>query len=459
VAKYYVDNSRPDGDGSFTNPWNNIAGHIGALRAGDTMYIRGDVGSERVYTEGKIAPSTSGKKDEPIVLRPYRDEQVQIRTSARDRMIEFIDVDWWEVRDLTLDARDKPYHTAYVRDSTHLAFAGLALRDGLKSGLYFESGDGITVNDCVIHNFFRAKDKDAVGIGAMSVTDLTIQDCTIYDIYGDCVHAYEREDPGDPGPDVTITGCHLYTTLGKCSENAVDVKDGHVTIQKCKMHGFRHCDGTCGGSGGDGAAVVFHNHCRGGIVESCEVSDSAIGISSALNAAARVVDVRRNVFRDMVHDPAWVSAVVKQYGIGTVRFYHNTVHNSANPSLFWIDHAGSDLDVKNSIFHTTGNIEERAGTLTADHNLWYNHAARKAGPHDVVDQDPWFVSDDDCHLQDGSPAIDAGTDVGLPYKEPAPDLGAYEYEPGKKGCLPGPIAVFSGSRMRGTFRSRATRHT
>ena len=38
-----------------------------------------------------------------------------------------------------------------------------------------------------------------------------------------------------------------------------------------------------------------------------------------------------------------------------------------------------------------------------------------------------FTDDDGLRLQSGSPAIDAGVDVGLPYSGSAPDIGAYEY--------------------------------
>ena len=39
-----------------------------------------------------------------------------------------------------------------------------------------------------------------------------------------------------------------------------------------------------------------------------------------------------------------------------------------------------------------------------------------------------FVDADngDFHLQSNSPAIDAGVNVGLPFKGNAPDVGAYE---------------------------------
>jgi hypothetical protein len=47
MAAYYVDNSGSDGVGSRDDPWNNIAGHIHSLSAGDTMYVRGNTSRKR----------------------------------------------------------------------------------------------------------------------------------------------------------------------------------------------------------------------------------------------------------------------------------------------------------------------------------------------------------------------------------------------------------------------------
>ncbi len=51
------------------------------------------------------------------------------------------------------------------------------------------------------------------------------------------------------------------------------------------------------------------------------------------------------------------------------------------------------------------------------------------GDHNLDNLNPLFVDADrgDLHLQAGSPCIDAGTDVGLPYAGNAPDMGCYEF--------------------------------
>jgi len=48
---------------------------------------------------------------------------------------------------------------------------------------------------------------------------------------------------------------------------------------------------------------------------------------------------------------------------------------------------------------------------------------------DDISEDPLFISNDNFHLQLGSPCIDAGKDIGLPYYGSAPDMGAFEYVP------------------------------
>jgi hypothetical protein len=48
----------------------------------------------------------------------------------------------------------------------------------------------------------------------------------------------------------------------------------------------------------------------------------------------------------------------------------------------------------------------------------------------AVGGDPLFVSSSDFNLQSGSPAIDMGIDVGLPFNDFAPDIGAYESDAG-----------------------------
>jgi hypothetical protein len=87
--------------------------------------------------------------------------------------------------------------------------------------------------------------------------------------------------------------------------------------------------------------------------------------------------------------------------------------------------------MRNNVFEDTGRIQLGRGvTLDSDHNGWFNAAQTLDGVHDVVGTTATFVdkANSDYHLRADSPCVNAGTDVGFPYSDTAPDLGAYEYE-------------------------------
>lgn len=94
-----------------------------------------------------------------------------------------------------------------------------------------------------------------------------------------------------------------------------------------------------------------------------------------------------------------------------IEFRNNIVYQASN-GIFTIN---SSLAHTNNVFH------EVSGSM-------YNGTS--AGDGEIT-ADPKFVNpaSRDFHLRAGSPAIDAGVDVGLPYSGQAPDVGAFESGP------------------------------
>jgi hypothetical protein len=66
------------------------------------------------------------------------------------------------------------------------------------------------------------------------------------------------------------------------------------------------------------------------------------------------------------------------------------------------------------------------------YNGWFSSTAGILSREtDTIGTDPLFqdLPGKDFRLQPGSLAIDAGMDIGYPYQQKAPDLGADEYRP------------------------------
>jgi len=113
----------------------------------------------------------------------------------------------------------------------------------------------------------------------------------------------------------------------------------------------------------------------------------------------RNLRVRNNIVTDFINAPVSVSLGGGTLTIDTLIITHNNFYNNAN----------------------SNNVSITSVTPTNYTNS------------NQITTNPLFVSSSDYHLQSGSPARNAGLNVGLPFYESAPDIGAYEYSPPAPG--------------------------
>jgi parallel beta-helix repeat protein len=108
-----------------------------------------------------------------------------------------------------------------------------------------------------------------------------------------------------------------------------------------------------------------------------------------------------------------------------IETFNNTFAN--NPYAIT---GGDNMTVRNNLFmgSTRVGLKNVDASSTVAYNLFWNNAVNSQGSNidsaKTLYADPRI--DPSYRLRPGSPAINAGTNVGRPYAGPAPDLGAFE---------------------------------
>ena len=154
--------------------------------------------------------------------------------------------------------------------------------------------------------------------------------------------------------------------------------------------------------------------------------------------------VENNVIMNNLQQGVYIDS-----GCSNIRVCHNTFFNNDQESKgngeVRTKVTSADIVIKNNIFYANGTnpvFETTVSSLPGeDYNLVYNYSGSFTfGANTITGLDPLFVStapgSEDLHLQAGSLAIEAGTDLGVSddiekssRPNPAgtdPDIGAYE---------------------------------
>jgi len=110
-------------------------------------------------------------------------------------------------------------------------------------------------------------------------------------------------------------------------------------------------------------------------------------------------------------------------------FIRNNIFCGSTQYLFQIERTSDLTNIVldyNSYYKTSG---EMVGYKQQNSGYYYTLASWKAATGQdahSISNNPLFISATDFHLQETSPAINAGIDIGLPFSGTAPDMGAFE---------------------------------
>ena len=352
----------------------------------------------------------------------------------------------------------------HVSRLSHVEVSGFHLRRSSGSGVFVYSSTDVRILDNSTHDTFssgiKARRCDELlvhgneirlAVNGGSEECLTVANCTRFEVCHNRVHDGPGLYQGGEGIDVKDSSAHgsvhhneVYD-LPKDYDPAVH-EDAEVGIYvDAYAAGNYLCD------------VDVHSN----------VVSASVGIAVGSEEGGHTDSVR--VYDNVVHDCYSTGIQITNWvtpntGPKTnISIVNNTVHRCGHMSGSWPVGNGIYVEsrhpedggfvIRNNV--VSGNLEfqirvraEASARTTVSHNLvdgYLGYTAEDVLGSDVVQGDPLFVdaANGDYRLQDGSPAIDAGTFLDAPAFDAdgnprptvpgpggAPDIGAYEHGSG-----------------------------
>lgn len=444
MATYCVSPAGKDGNpGTGAQPWQTLDKAATTAVAGDTVIFRDgtyDIGPGQASWNG-------GESGNVVTFRAQNSRRAIWRKSAHDgACLDLKSCSYITFEGVVIDGDFtangwNAWRCVHLENSHHITFSDCEVKD-MSCRCFWITDDthDIVIENCDVHpdNYECGENDDGVLARGDSISTITIKGCTFCNIDHVGIYLESAED-------FLIEDCTVHTTHSHLVQFGTP-GDGHGwtisgTIQGCTLHGSErygpddpeHHNGIYITSPDVQAVTVLRNRL-------CDIDGSGIHVGNGV--------------------------------VGPIELCHNTIcgaNRQGDPDkacLFLYSSVSPAVRIKNNILYSTGPsglVMRVAGdinaNLDADHNLCFSdtgatQAIRRNGvtydtyadyqaagyePHSVLDRDPEFADKDnaDFKLQAGSPAIDAGADLGYSHRGAAPDIGAHEYQP---GCLP---SVFS----------------
>ncbi len=421
-------------------PWQTIQHAADTMRAGDVTYVRAGT-----YYEASVRFANSGATDAPITLANYKAEEVIIDGSK---------------------ARAKFSGIEIVGGQSHYVIQGLTFRNMTDSGIttFSETArlyQDITIQDCVMH------DNGQAGIRLAAVDGFLVENVETYNNNQYGMNIVSSEDGTLSSANGVVKDSSFHDHIGK-EGHGLAINQGHdiivsdSTAYHNTIHGFDVSDWPKYGK-------LSYN-----IVLERNVSYDNGVAGFAINSDSHHVVFNNNIA--WRNGAEWAgqgpcSGFFGYEGSWHVEFYNNVSVENTYAGFFVTEEFGlystpgdSLLIFKNNITYNNGGpgneqlalfVEGEEWEVISTHNNWggppglsgdvvwinivddkgefytadeINRGALQTGN---VSVEPKFVDIGSANyrLQPGSPMVDAGTDVGLPFCEAAPDMGATELCP------------------------------
>lgn len=432
----------PTYQGGQDGPWLTIQHAASTMTAGATTYVRAGT-----YYESGIIFAHSGAPDAPITLANYESEEVIIDGSkAKDDYPGIAMVGgrgYYVIQGFTI--RNMPWSGIATDESTTQPYQDIIIRDCILydngwSGIDLAAVDGFVVENVETYgNAYYGLDIISSEDGVLSAANGVVRNSSFHHHTGEEGHGMAINQ----GHDITVSDSVAYHN----TIHGFDISDwpkyGELSYNITLERNFSYDNGVAGFAiNSDSHHVVYRNNVawRNGADWAEQGSSSGF----LCYEGCWHVEWVNNVSFENTDAGFFVEDQLGVYGTpqdSLLVFKNNIAHNNGRPE--WNEWRPALV------------VEGEAWELIATHNNWggvphlnalvvtinivgdegdiyttddINNGAFQTGNISV---DPQFVDATvpDVNLQPGSPCIDAGVDVGLPYLGSAPDMGASEFEP------------------------------
>ena len=361
-------------NGSINFPWRTIVHAWKNSGGGDTVLVRGGT-----YTEGemwlKLSTQGKGNNNQMWTLSSYPGEKARF-TNAKI----VVDDDYVRVQNLLFDGNEK---------------AGC-------SWMYVRSIDGIREHVEILNNTFTGKQTKPVlffiannGLVQGNIVDIT-SGSKSHGMY--IMHGNNNIIRNNYITGMKKYGIHLYDENKYKHFTAIT----NYIIENNIVIGSQSKSGIIVGSGSENGIIPIN-----GVV------------------------IRNNLIINNYEKGIYI---YRKGDNKNIEIYNNVIYGNREGGVFISSSSNTkNVTVKNNIFANNDfNIKAKnVDNLIISHNLYYQPSSVGSGVKDdmPIFANPLFVNPNsgDFSLQKGSPAIDSGVDIGLPFNGKAPDLGAYEY--------------------------------
>jgi hypothetical protein len=387
----------PNGDdnysGSFDYPWATWQKAFTKAGPGDTVYIRGGIYYADLKDEyGAFVANVKGNKSNPVCIFNYPGEVPvldcsRINSTSPKKGISLYNCAFYHLKGLTV--------TGVSQNSTNSEVIGFA----------FEKGGPYTIELCVSHG------NNGAGFEGYDLDSIFLIKCDSYDNYDRFTKDYSGGQAD--GFVFCFASNHSYTYYSECrswfnSDDGFDcwTNEGVVVFDRCWA--FNNGRGE-----GDGCGFKLGRTNGKPMLKPQRILKNCMAFGN------RFIGFNQND------------------GNVSMAFYNNIAFDN-DKTGFSIGQFNNPIIVRNNISYKNGSIGYFL-SYNNDHNSWNPSLGVTVTDNDFISVDSIGVSGmrqsegslpilNFLKLIKGSDLINAGVDVGLPYRGMMPDLGPFEKE-------------------------------